>query len=676
MEILAPAGSFDAVVAAVQNGANAVYFGGKQYNARQRAENFDEMQFAEAVAYCHLRGVKVYQALNTLLYDEELPGLLEVLEKACLAQVDALIVQDFGVLSLARKCCPDMPLHGSTQMTVHTPAGAAFCRELGLERVVLARELSLNEIAEIAQAVPIELEVFGHGALCMSVSGQCYLSAMIGTRSGNRGSCAGSCRLPFGCERPQDGDLSLKDLSAAAQFSALQELGVTSLKIEGRMKRPEYVAAASAAYAALNRGETPDLRILEAVFSRSGFTDGYLTGTCDGTMFGMRGKEDVLAATEQVFSDLRQSYHKECPRIGVSLAFTMRRGTPATLSLTDADGNHVAVQADVAQEAQNRATTAEMALDALQKLGGTPFYVTETAVELDEGLMAPKSALNELRRAAVAALTEQRIARKPIAFRVCERPKQEKKTEQNESLGRFSRLEQVDWQAWNRVILPLAEVWKHRAALTEHRHRILIEPDRVLFGVEQEAYSRLQTLKQEGYATIAASNPAHLQLAKELDFQLFGMPFLNCTNSASAAFLASCGVNELILSFEMTAAKLAHVTAPISMGAVVYGKLPLMIVRNCPVKRHGGCAGCNSKRMLTDRLGNRFPVRCTERRYAEVLNCKTLWLSDRQREFPALQLYYFTTESREEIAEVLRAYQTQAAPSGDFTRGLYYRKTT
>lgn len=675
MEILAPAGGFDAVVAAVQNGADAVYLGGKQYNARQHAENFDDECFAEAVNYCHLRGVQVHQTLNTLLYDEELPGVLRELRRACEVGVDALIVQDFGVLSLARKCCPELPLHGSTQMTVHTSAGAEFCRSLGLSRVVLARELSLAEIAEIARQTDIELEVFGHGALCMSVSGQCYMSAMIGTRSGNRGSCAGSCRLPFGCERPQDYDLSLKDLSAAAEFEALKAVGVSSLKIEGRMKRPEYVAAATAAYAALNRGKTPDLGSLEAVFSRSGFTDGYLTGKRDRDMFGVRGKEDVAAATEQIFTSLRQTYHKERPRISVSVSFTMHRGEPAKLVLTDGDGFTGSAEADCAEEAQARPTTPEMAAEALQKLGGTPFYVTNIDIVIDDGLRASKSALNELRRRAVELLSAARIVRKTPVFTPCALPKSGVPTGDGD-IARFVRTEQVDWALWRRVILPLSEVWTHREELKRYSAQILIEPERVLFGRETAVRNQLEALKQDGYKFLAAGNPAHLQLAKELGYRLFGMPFLNCTNSASASFLAEQGVEELTLSFEMTAQKYARVQSGASLGAVVYGNLPLMVVRNCPVRRHGGCKSCSGVRSLTDRLGNAFPVRCVHREYAEVFNCKTLWLADRIGEFPGFHLFYFTEESQKEIAAIQHAYQMRQPPEGDFTRGLYYRKTT
>lgn len=675
MELLAPAGGMESVVAAVLNGTDAVYFGAKQFNARKHADNFDTPAFKQAVDYCHLRGVKVYQTLNTLLYDDELHPLSEVLQQACDAHVDALIVQDFGVIATAKQLCPTMPLHGSTQMTVHSVAGAQFCKDLGLDRVVLARELTLDEIKQIATQVDIELEVFGHGALCMSVSGQCYMSAMIGTRSGNRGSCAGSCRLPFGCQNPTDYDLSLKDLSSADQIASLQALGVASLKIEGRMKRPEYVASAVASYRAILQNKPVDLTPLEAVFSRNGFTDGYLAGKIDGEMFGTRGKDDVLSATERVLSDLRQTYHKERGIIPVTMAFTLCADAPATLTLSD--GTHaVTATGDLANVAINRPTSVESAQESLGKLGGTPFALTHFDATIADGLMLPKSALNSLRRDAVDALSAKRVARATHSFSDVTMEKPPACPQISRKIGRFHRLEQVDFALWDRVILPIDEVMAHKAQLQAHRDKLIIEPDRLQFVGEARLIQQLTDLKQAGFSHLACQNPAHLGLGRDLQYTLFGMPFLNCTNSQSAQFLADLGLDQLILSFEMTAVQSNRVTAPLPLGNVVYGRLPLMIVRNCPAKRHGGCGECDGKPTLTDRLGNQFPVRCRNKRFAEVFNCKTLWMSDRQNELRPLGLYYFTEESRDEIAEILKSYQQKSAPTGEFTRGLYYRKTT
>ena len=224
MEILAPAGSFESVIAGVNNGANAIYLGQQKFNARKNAENFDYETLKKAIEYCHIRNVKVYQTLNTIVFDEELNDLIDTIKVACGLNVDALIVQDLGVLNIIKKVSKNMRIHASTQMTVHTVKGAQFLKDLGIKRIVVSRELSLKEIKDIIDNVDVEIEVFGHGALCMSVSGQCYMSAMIGGRSGNKGNCAGTCRLPFGINNNKDYDLSLKDLCSTDYYKQLKEI--------------------------------------------------------------------------------------------------------------------------------------------------------------------------------------------------------------------------------------------------------------------------------------------------------------------------------------------------------------------------------------------------------------------------------------------------------------------
>lgn len=330
-EILAPAGSMESLTAAVRCGADAVYIGAKRYSARASAQNFDKQELEKAVYYCHARGVKVYLALNTLLTDDEMDDAAETVKEACSLPVDAVIVQDIGLASFIRSACPSLRLHGSTQMSIHTPQGAKELYRQGFSRVVLARELSKEEIAEIAESCPIELEVFVHGALCMSVSGQCYFSSLLGGRSGNRGQCAQPCRLPFSVQGGTGHDLSLKDLSLLHHLGGLRGLGVHSFKIEGRMKRPEYVAASvAAAKKAVSLGFLPyeDSKLLEQVFSRSGFTDGYYGEQLGRKMFGTRTKEDVAGAQPALLSQIRAQYKDEKQRIPVSFGAPNKRGAP------------------------------------------------------------------------------------------------------------------------------------------------------------------------------------------------------------------------------------------------------------------------------------------------------------------------------------------------------------
>ncbi len=666
MEILSPAGGMESVIAAVQNGADAVYLGAGALHARQRAQNFTEETLKEAVDYCHLRGVRVYQTVNTLVDDRAWEELQKTLSLACRLGVDALIVQDLGVAQTAKACCPQVPLHGSTQMTVHSPAGARFCKELGISRVVLARELTLKEIAEIIDTVDIEVEVFGHGALCMSVSGQCYLSQMIGGRSGNRGSCAGTCRLPFGTEHPEQHDLSLKDLATVSQFETLQQMGVACLKIEGRMKRPEYVAAATAAYAGLNEARVPSLDTLQAVFSRTGFTDGYLTGKRDGEMFGMRGKEDVQAATSPLLSSLRQTYHKEGRKVAVSAVVV---ATAESLTLTLSDGAHtVCVEGNTPMIAKTRATTAEEVTVAMEKLGGTPFACTDCAVSLSDGLMIPKSVLNDLRRQAVEALSTARIAGREIPFSPLSPKTQAKVTPS--FTGKVARLEQVSqWgdTPWDLVVLPLSEVIAHQSTLDPER--VVVAPNRLGFGDEAETIAHLRAVHKAGFTCLAASTVAHLQLAKELGFSVFAQPFLNCTNTRAAAVMEAFGATHLVPSFDLSNAGAKRLQATAAIGTTVYGKLPAMVVRNCPLGRHRHCGKCKGAGTLTDRLGNRFAVRCRDRKFAEVHNCKTLWLADKSERVVGFSYYYFTDETVAEVRQVFEDYKRGTAPQGAFTRG-------
>ncbi len=309
IEILAPAGGFDSVLAAVRSGADAVYLGEKRFSARASAKNFSDEELRQATAYCHIHGVKVYVTLNTIVFDEEFSSLADAIKAAARADVDALIVQNMGVARLAKQIAPDLPLHASTQMSVHTAAGVRALCEMGFRRVVLAREMTRAEIKKAAQ-IPVELEVFVHGALCMCVSGQCYFSAMLGSRSGNRGACAQTCRLPFSVNRQKGGHaLSLKDNSLIGHLNELQALGVASAKIEGRMKRPEYVAAAvRACVEQRDCGCISDRTAeeLRGVFSRTGFTDGYYTDRRGRGMFGTRTRDDVVSADEKLLAGIRQ----------------------------------------------------------------------------------------------------------------------------------------------------------------------------------------------------------------------------------------------------------------------------------------------------------------------------------------------------------------------------------
>ena len=427
IEILAPAGSPEALTAAVRCGADAVYLGVGRFNARRAAHNFAPEDMPETVRYCHARGTAVHLALNTLVREDEMRDALALAEQACAWGVDALIIQDRGLARRIHAAAPDMPLHASTQLSCHTPSGVEELRDYGFSRVVLAREMSREEIAECV-GLGCETEVFAHGALCMCVSGQCLLSAMLGGRSGNRGMCAQPCRLPFA---PAGGGpagdrtaLSLKDLCLLDYVEQLREAGVDSLKIEGRMKRPEYVAAAVTAYRAAADGQPVDRQLtedLQAVFSRSGFTDGYYRGRRDAALFGSRRREDVTAATAEVFSRLHRLYDRENPRVPLALTFTMRAGEPVRLEGRSGD---TAVQAEgpVPEAAVHRPLSAQRAAEQLRKTGGTPFLPPEVDCRMADGLTVPLSALNALRREVCDRLLDMRGETAPVSFTYTQEP--------------------------------------------------------------------------------------------------------------------------------------------------------------------------------------------------------------------------------------------------------------
>ena len=406
LEILAPCGGAESLTAAVNSGANAVYLGETAFSARRNAENFTPEQLREAVRFCHLSGVKVHVALNTLVFDTELDKLEKTVEMIADCGVDAVIVQDFGVAKTIKKIA-DIPLHASTQMTVTSVSGAEMAKEAGFSRVVLAREMSLKEIERVVKSVDIETEIFVHGAICVCLSGQCYMSAMLGGRSGNRGLCAQPCRLNFTCDK-RENVLSLKDLSLIPHLREIEKIGVASVKIEGRMKRPEYVAAAVTACRKALAGETPDMENLRAIFSRSGFTDSYYNGTFE-KMQGVRTKEDVTAAPKAI-NELKQLYKDVYKRYSVDISAEIHDGQPSECT-AECDGVSVTVTGGVPQQAINKPSTAKDIAARLSKLGGTVFEPGKVSCNIDSGLILSASAVNSLRRDVIDKLSEKIIER-------------------------------------------------------------------------------------------------------------------------------------------------------------------------------------------------------------------------------------------------------------------------
>lgn len=678
-EILAPAGGEAQLRAAVLCGADAVYLGLRGFNARAGAENFDENTLPQTVGWCHARGVRVYVTLNTLVTDRELPQWLHSLDAVAAAGVDGVLVQDLGLAKIIRQRYPTLPLHASTQMTIHNLAGARLLEEMGFAQVVLARELSKEEIAAICAGTSMRCEVFVHGALCMSVSGQCYLSSVLGERSGNRGRCAQPCRLDFK-SHGRGYALSLKDLTLTDRLRELEALGVASFKIEGRLKRPEYVAAAVTACRQSLAGEAPDLETLQSVFSRSGFTDGYYTARRDLTMFGTRTREDAAAAAA-VLGKLSALTRNEVGRLPVDMVLTMAPGEPATLAVTD--GTHrVEVAGEVPQTALTRPTDEELARRALEKCGGTPFYLQDLTCHIGEGLMLPLSALNRLRAAALTALAEARSVVVPYpqapaaAGELAGRAHPAGAPRLGCRLAAAAQMTPAIWRGGGRLSLPLHELAECPELLEACGPRLAAELPVFCAPQQEETVMRtLRRLKEQGLTHALCGNLGSLLMARETGLRIIGDYGLNIINSPAAQQAAALGCDEITLSFECERNAARNVDSPVPIGVIAYGRLPLMLLRNCPGKTAAGCGDCRGINHITDRRGEDFPLQCQNRQYTHLLNPRPLFLSDRLPEwdFCDFLTLRFTTETPAECDEVLKMYQTGAAPAGSFTRGLYYR---
>ena len=687
IEILAPVGNEEMLRAAVFSGADAVYLGFSGFNARTSANNFNADTLKDAVAFCHARGVAVHVALNTTVYGGELPALEQAIRAVAASGADAVICQDLAVATLIGKIAPQLPRHGSTQMSVHSLQGALELKELGFTRVVLARELSMPEVEHITKHCGIETECFVHGALCMCVSGQCYMSAFLGGRSGNRGSCAGPCRLPFEANALPEGKpgrlhhLSLKDNSVIDKLDKLQALGVASAKIEGRLRTPEYVAAAVSACLAGREGRAYDRDLLKNAFSRSGFTSGYLDGKIDGTMFGVRSEADA-EQTKKTLPMLRELYRRERSRVPVKMKLEIEEGGEK-LTVTDADGSKAFAYGD-AEPQPARTDPTESLHRSLAKTGGTPFAVEDQDItlEMDGGpWFIPGGAVNELRREALDALLKKREVLRPWPTTEEHVPALPLRTlpPHRTLRARFESWEQVPERALDGIeylILPIAQADR---VPREWRAKTLLELPRVMFGkLEEDTARRIAATQDSGFAGYEVSNIAHLRLCRGLPMS--GSFGLNITNQLAAQFYADNGLGSMLILPEVKDSDIStiaptHNGRPVPTGVLVYGHMPLMITRACPLQNIHNCAHCDKTGVLTDRKAKKFPVRCGLG-VRTIYNPVPIYMGDKPGALTVdYGVAYFTLESREETAKILEMIRTHAPFEGDFTRGLYFKGT-
>jgi len=696
-ELLSPAGSPEALRAAVQNGANAVYLGWGEFNARRSAKNFSDEEFEEALRYCHARNVRVFLTLNTLVTDRELPRALETARTACRLGVDAVLLQDWGLFDVLRKALPDLPLHASTQMSAFTSGGACELANDGCERIVIARENSREDTAAICANCPVEVETFCHGALCMCYSGQCNMSALIGGRSGNRGRCAQPCRLPYGFNEPakKKYPLSLKDNCLAHELESLEDMGIACLKLEGRMKRPEYVAVITRIYARLlEEGRKPtaaEQAELEQAFSRSGFTDWYWQGRHGAGMFGTRPEN--APDPKALFDEARAAYEKDNLRtLPVRFTCVIRTGEPAVLTAED-DLHTVTVTGAVPEAARNRAVTAEDIANRLKKTGGTVYRCEDASVTVDDGLSLPASAVNALRRDALAALTEARVT-PPLRRELPVPPLPDidcsaAAPKLTVSVMRADQLtEELLALGPARVYVPLELLAETDALPAGDTEWCAVLPRVWQDRNEAQLLEWLDHAKALGITAAAAGNIGHLSILRESGLTVCGDYGLNVFNARSLNYLQNKGLASACLSFELRGSQMRDMQKILPAEAIVYGRLPLMITENCLVQNETRCrldrngpavpasAPCRKLNTLVDRTGAAFPLLPAYGHRTEIQNSKTMWLADRP-DWKRLGLTYarlrFTTETPEECVQVFRGYLTGAAAPGDFTRGLFER---
>ena len=691
LELLSPAGSPEAVVAAVQSGADAIYMGFGEHNARRGAKNFTDEEFDSAVRYCRMRGCKVYVTLNTLVSDREIPEAVKLAGHACDIGADAILVQDLGLARVLKCAVPEMPLHASTQMSIHNLAGVEAAAEMGITRAVLARELTLEQIALIAERSPIEIEIFAHGALCFCHSGQCYMSALIGRRSGNRGACAQPCRLQYSLGGRMDNyPLSLKDNCLVTYLKDLERAGVSCVKIEGRMKRPEYSAIVTGIYSrAIRDGLEPselEMRQLEMAFSRQGFTDGYLTGEKGASMFGVREERD--SDVNKLYNAARKDYaNSEVRRVPVRFYTIIKAGAKSKFAVEDNDGNKVIKEGPIPQAASNQALSKQVLYDQFYKTGGTPYLCTDVSTVLDEGLFLPVSGINEMRRLLLDELSEARknpparklgkLPKTPADVKILGAPKTIFQIGTAEQLTQKLAEAKPDY-----LYVPLAILAENPSAVLPFAEKgavpVAVLPRVITDTQAPEIAEMLVKVKAMGVNELLLGNMGHIKYAKLASMNVRGDFGLNVYNSDTLQVLNAAGFLSATASFELRMSQIRDLSKPINTELIAYGRLPLMVSDQCIIKNSAGACNCQNPASLSDRTGQLFPVVKEFGCRNVILNAHKLFLADRLRDIESSGVWamrlMFTNEGPEECVRIAESYsgKTEYVPNG-LTRGLYYR---
>ena len=721
VEVLAPAGSFESMKAAIAAGADAVYIGGSQFGARAYADNLDEDHMLEAINYAHLHGASLYMTVNTLVKEKELDSLFDYLNPYYMAGLDAVIVQDMGVFTYIREHFPDLDIHASTQMTITGAEGASLLKKMGASRVVTARELSLEEIARIHREVGVEIESFVHGALCYCYSGQCLLSSLIGGRSGNRGRCAQPCRLPYDVRKddhscqPRDERyvMSLKDLCVLDILPDILEAGVYSLKIEGRMKSPRYTAGVVSIYRKyvdryLKSGrkgyhvDPRDKKILLDLFDRGGFTDGYYVQHNGRDMVALKEKPAFRQGNQELFDYLDAAYVNAELKEPVTGSLVVEEGKPVSLVLSciDPDGENVTVQTEgtVVMTAQNQPMTEDKLRKQIQKTGNTPFQFTDLTISTVGNVFLPVQALNELRRTSLEKLERELLGkyRRESGKRETD-DRSEKKTPKEMELHVL-----LDTPDGFDTVLELESVrelqleadgfepdqWSAYAFSCHEAGKrcVLVLP--VIFRTEAIRFfeKNWQYLTEAGFDGLLVRSMEEIVYVKEKGFSipLFGDHNLYVFNQTAKETYDQMGLTRQTLPLELNSQELEQLGCQ-GMELVVYGYLPVMTSAQCIQKTTDRCTHRPGLLRMRDRTGKDLPVknRCTFC-YNTIYNPSPLSLLGQEhlihRLAPDAIRLQFTWETKEQIRQIVQAYRavflegkTGQIPFTDITRGHFKR---
>ena len=658
-ELLAPAGSFEALKAAIAGGADAVYFGGGDFNARINAKNFSNEELKQAIDMLHSCGRRAYITLNTLVHGREMEDYLRFAEFVYTAGVDALIVADLGGAEAIHRHLPNLELHASTQMSGHNLAQAELLAKHGFSRMVCARELPRDDIEYLVKNSPIEIEMFTHGALCVCHSGQCLFSSLVGGRSGNRGECAQPCRLPYADENGrQSYPLSLKDLSLAGHITDLIDCGVQSLKIEGRMKSPEYVYGVVRAFRNLldegKNATSEELNQLARVFSRGGFTQGYYNRKINSSMLGIRSDEEKSISKTSLYSS--EKIDEITPKQQKITAFArIHLDRPSELTLTCGDAT-VTAYGQTPERAISLPLSKENALKNLTKFGATNFELEKIEMEIGDGLILPLSALNELRRNASEMLKEALASNESVRKGFEEyipRVSQNKKREL--CTARFYTSEQITAFARDYFDIIYLPIQNYNGECEG-----IILPPVILDSELDRVKKMLQKAKEDGAKYALVGNLGALELAKKFGFAVHGDFRFNVYNNETVSKLENLGVESIILSPELTLPQIRNVKGDI--GAIVYGRIPLMLLEKCVSKEVTTCENCGKNQAaITDRRGFTFPILREFEHRNVIYNSAPTYVADLENDLKRANVtnrhFIFSTESKNEVNSIIEAYK-------------------